>query len=125
MFNLRTLSVILERPISSSIIVGKLSSVGTATSNIYGTYSLTWTPDIPGDFTVIATFAGSNSYYQSSAATAFYASSPATHEQTTAPATDFATQSTLVNSAIAIIIVIIIIGAVLAVLMMRKKALYG
>ena len=28
-------------------------------------YSLSWMPDIPGKYTVIATFAGSNAYYGS------------------------------------------------------------
>ena len=42
-------------------------TVGTTTSDGSGTYSLTWTPDIAGNYTVIANFAGSNSYYPSSA----------------------------------------------------------
>ena len=52
---------------------GNYRPIGTTTSNVYGTYSLTWTPDISGNYTVIANFAGSESYYPSSAATAFYA----------------------------------------------------
>ncbi|MCW4047490.1 MAG: PQQ-binding-like beta-propeller repeat protein, partial [Candidatus Bathyarchaeota archaeon] len=36
-------------------------TIGTTTSDTTGSFSFTWTPDIPGDFTVIATFAGSNS----------------------------------------------------------------
>jgi hypothetical protein len=56
---------------------GNYRTIGTTTSNAYGTYSFTWTPDISGDYTVMAKFAGSESYYQSSAATAFFASEPA------------------------------------------------
>ena len=47
---------------------GNYRTIGTATSNAYGTYSLTWTPDISGDYTVIANFAGTESYYPSEAA---------------------------------------------------------
>ncbi len=97
-------------------------SIGTATTNANGFYSLRWTPDIPGDFTVTAVFAGTQSYYGSSASAAFYAGSPAaTPGPTATPLTGIATQSTIMYAAIAIIIVIIIIGAVLALLMLRKK----
>ena len=47
--------------------------IGTATSDASGTYSLTWTPDIPGNYAIIASFGGSNSYYGSSAETHIYA----------------------------------------------------
>ncbi len=56
---------------------GNYRTIGTAVSNAYGTYSLTWTPDISGDYTVIANFEGTGSYYSSDAATAFHASEPA------------------------------------------------
>ena len=45
--------------------------IGTATTDTTGFYSLMWTPDISGKFTVIATFMGTNSYYSSYAETAF------------------------------------------------------
>ena len=50
---------------------GNYRTIGTATTDASGTYSLTWTPDIPGNYTVIATFAGTNGYWPSSAETAF------------------------------------------------------
>jgi hypothetical protein len=34
---------------------GNYRNIGTATSDVSGKFSFTWTPDIPGDFTVIAT----------------------------------------------------------------------
>ncbi len=95
--------------------------IGTTTSNIYGTYSLTWTPDIPGNYTVIANFAGSNSYYPSSASTAFYASAAVATVPTVTAQANVATTTDLmtyiVGAAIAIIIVMVIIG----VLMLRKR----
>jgi len=101
---------------------GNYRDIGTTTSNAYGTYSLTWTPDIPGNYAVTATFAGTQSYYPSSAATTFYASTPsATAAPTPTTPTGLASNNTLMYGIIAIIIVIIIIGAVLAILVTRKR----
>jgi hypothetical protein len=111
-------------PVTISVIDSNnnFRTIGTTTDDATGVYSLTWTPDIPGDFTVIASFAGSNSYYPSSAETHVYASLPAaTHEATPVPVQGLATTSDVMYIGVAIIVVIIIIGAVLAVLMMRKK----
>ena len=43
---------------------GNFREIGTAVSND-GFFSLNWKPDIPGQYTVYASFAGSNSYYGS------------------------------------------------------------
>ena len=48
---------------------GNTVPIGTTTSNAIGTYSVTWTPPIPGNYTIIATFAGSGAYYGSYADT--------------------------------------------------------
>jgi len=96
-------------------------SIGTTTSDASGTYGLTWTPDIAGNYTVYAVFAGSHGYYPSSATAYMYAGEPpATAAPTATPIGNVATQSTLEYLGIAIIIVIIIIGAVLALLVTRK-----
>ena len=62
-------------PVTISVIDsnGNLREIGSATSDASGMFSLTWTPDITGDYTVIASFAGSESYYSSSAETSFFA----------------------------------------------------
>ena len=101
---------------------GNFRDIGTTTSNAYGTYSLTWTPDISGNYTVTATFAGSGGYYPSSAATAFHATESAatsTPISTTIAANLTPTDFTL--GVAAIIVVIIVIGAILAMLMLRRK----
>ncbi|HMK94668.1 MAG TPA: hypothetical protein VK536_04625 [Candidatus Limnocylindrales bacterium] len=96
--------------------------VGTATTDASGTYSLTWTPIIPGNFTVTATFAGTQSYYGSSAEAHFYASSPPpTSAPTASPPTGLASTSSLELGIAVVVIVIIIIGAILAVIMLRKR----
>jgi outer membrane protein assembly factor BamB len=99
---------------------GNYRSIGTTTSNIYGTYSLTWKPDISGDYTVIASFAGSESYYPSSASTALYASetAPPPTSPPTQP-TSMADQYTLPG--IIAIIVTIIIGFAVTILVLRKR----
>jgi hypothetical protein len=45
--------------------------IGTVTSDSNGQYSLIWKPDIPGKYTVYASFAGSESYWPSHAETSF------------------------------------------------------
>jgi hypothetical protein len=100
-------------------------TISTTTTNALGTYGFTWTPDITGNFTIVATFAGSNSYYGSSASTYIYASAPPTTAPATTTQSNIATTGDLmtyvVAAAIAIIIVIAIVG-VLIVTMLRKRA---
>ncbi len=72
---------------------GNFQDIGTATSNIGGTYGISWTPPVPGLYTVTATFEGSNSYGSSYATTYLSVSQAAsaapvvtsTPAQTTAP----------------------------------------
>jgi hypothetical protein len=101
---------------------GNHYNIGTTTTDPYtGTYSLTWEPIIPGNFTVTATFAGTNGYYGSYATTYFYAGSPApTPAPTAAPPTGLASTGTVELGIVAVIIVIIIIGAAIM-LMLRKR----
>jgi hypothetical protein len=109
-------------PVTISVLDsnGNYRTIGTTTTDGTGAYGLTWTPDIPGNFTVIATFAGSGGYYGSSAQTYFYASAPAT--PTPAPPTAPApmTDTYVIGGVIAIIIAIAIVGALLA-MMLRKR----
>jgi len=50
---------------------GNYREIGAVTSDADGFYSLNWTPDIEGKYTVYASFAGSESYWASHAVTAF------------------------------------------------------
>ena len=97
-------------------------TIGTTTSDGSGTYSLTWTPDIAGNYTVIANFAGSNSYYPSSAETAFFAgTTPTTAPTSTSSQSNLATTTDLMTYIVVAIIAIIIAIAIATVLMLRKK----
>jgi outer membrane protein assembly factor BamB len=99
---------------------GNYYNIGTATTDTSGTFAFTWTPIIPGEFTVIATFAGSNSYYGSCAEAHFYASDvPApTPEPTPEPAS--VADIYFVPMSVALLIVIVIVGAII-VLMLRRR----
>jgi len=100
---------------------GNYRNIGTATSDAYGAYSFMWIPDIPGKYTVIATFAGSEAYYGSYAQTAFGVEAPPEpHTGPTAPPASLADQY-LLPAAGGIIAAIAIVGAVLALLLLRKK----
>jgi len=46
---------------------GNYYEVGTTNSDDTGFYKLSFTPPVPGEYTVVATFAGSESYYPSNA----------------------------------------------------------
>ena len=48
---------------------GNLVNVGNTTSDKYGNFGLSYTPEVPGTYQIIATFAGSNSYGPSASST--------------------------------------------------------
>jgi len=98
---------------------GNYRQIGTTTSNDYGTFGFTWTPDISGDYTVIATFAGSQAYYTSSAATNFYAAEPAATATPQATASPSAADLYFIPAIAGLFIAIVICIAMIA-LILRK-----
>ncbi|MCW4015270.1 MAG: PQQ-binding-like beta-propeller repeat protein [Candidatus Bathyarchaeota archaeon] len=50
---------------------GNTQNIGTVTTDASGMFKKMWTPEIEGEYTVIATFAGTESYWGSYAQTAF------------------------------------------------------
>jgi hypothetical protein len=44
-------------------------TLGTATTDVYGNYAFTFEPEVPGQYMIIATFYGSDSYYGSTTTT--------------------------------------------------------
>ena len=96
--------------------------IGTVTTDQSGSFSLTWTPIITGNYTVYASFAGTQSYYGSYAETHFYASSPpATPAPTAPPVTGLASTASLELGVAVIVIVIVIIGVAILAVMLRKR----
>jgi outer membrane protein assembly factor BamB len=93
-------------------------NIGTATSDAYGTFGYAWkTPNVPGKYMIIATFAGSESYYASYAETYAVVSEAPAATPTPTPLTLPPTETYFAVSTIAIIIAI----AVAVVLLLRKK----
>lgn len=69
---------------------GKTQEIGIVTSDMSGAFMKMWTPPVEGEYTIIATFEGSESYYASYAQTAIgvdVATPSAAPTQTPAPTT--------------------------------------
>jgi hypothetical protein len=109
-------------PVTISVLDsnGNYRQIGTTTSDASGMYTFTWTPDIPGDYTVYAIFAGSQSYYGSSAETSFNVNAPATVTPTATPQSNLATTADLMTYIVAAAIAIIIAIAIVGFLILRK-----
>ncbi len=95
-------------------------NIGTTITNPSGFYSLSWTPTVVGNFTVTATFSGTQSYYASSANTAFYASPLSIVSSPTPVTANYATTTDFMIGVVAIIVVVIVCVAV-AIVMLRKR----
>jgi len=109
-------------PVTISVLDsnGNYRQIGSTTSDASGMFTFTWTPDIPGDYTVYAIFAGSQSYYGSSAETSFNVNAPATVTPTATPQSNLATTADLMTYIVAAAIAIIIAIAIVGFLILRK-----
>jgi hypothetical protein len=101
---------------------GNTYDIGTTTSDAYGHYSLMYKPEVPGTYTVVANFAGTESYYPSYTEVAFgVTDAAATPTSSPIPLQSVADQYFLPAVA-GIVVAIAIVGIVLALLLLRKKA---
>jgi outer membrane protein assembly factor BamB len=99
---------------------GNSYEVGTVTSDENGFYQLMFEPPVPGEYTVYATFCGSEAYWGSSTTTALgvLAAPEPTAPPTEPPADPTGTYVT--GFGIGIIVVVVVIGLVI-ILMLRKR----
>jgi hypothetical protein len=108
-------------PITLSVLDanGNFRTIGTTVSDGSGFFSYQWTPDIEGKYTIVASFAGSESYYPSSAEAGFAVDTAAsTPSPTTASTTTQApVEMYVIGTGIAVIIAVAIVGL----LILRKK----
>jgi hypothetical protein len=91
--------------------------VGRATSDATGFFSCSFTPEVPGKYTIYATFAGSGAYYGSSAETAINVESAPAATPAPTPTPAPMTDTYVTGFGIGIIIAIVI-G--FALLLLRK-----
>jgi hypothetical protein len=97
---------------------GNTIHIATVASDMSGTFAYTWTPDVPGQYKVTATFAGDESYGSSWAEThvGVVQAPTVTPTPTATPITMPPFELYTVGSAIAVIIAIAI-----AVLLLRRR----
>jgi hypothetical protein len=95
--------------------------IGDATSNANGLFYYTWTtPNIPGDYLITATFAGTNGYWPSNAQTAMNVQAASSVTPTATPQSNLATTADLMTYMVAVAIAIIIAIAIVGFLILRK-----
>jgi hypothetical protein len=100
---------------------GNYRELGTTTSSSDGVFSLAWTPDIPGEYKVYASFGGSKSYYPAHAETAFIVAEGPDTTTAPTPAPQPLVSETYFVPAIAGIMVVMILGFVVLILAMQRK----
>ncbi len=94
-----------------------LINIGEAISDTDGVYGFTWTPEVPGLYHIIATFAGSESYGSSTASTYFTAIDQVAPTEPPEYPTPIDNTMTILGVGVAILIAIAIVGL----LILRKK----
>jgi hypothetical protein len=96
---------------------GNPQHLATVTSDISGTFSYTWTPKTQGDYTITATFAGTNSYGSSWAET--HATISVAPEPIQFPAQTTPVDNTMLLYGILVLVVIAIVIGIAA--LIRKR----
>jgi hypothetical protein len=99
---------------------GNCYDVGNATSDASGMFTMSFVPPVPGDYTVIATFAGSESYYGSFAQTAITVEEAPAAIAPPTPTPPPMTDTYVLGVGAGAIIAIVVVGLLLF-LMLRKR----
>jgi len=126
----------MQKPIPTSVIgvtvnlfvtdeSGNTEQIATVTSDENGLYHYKWTPSEEGEYTIVACFEDTNSYYGSSAATAVGVdqASASVPSSTTSPAAvnDPSSPTSTESLLIAGVAAVIIIAVIAAALVLRKR----
>jgi hypothetical protein len=99
---------------------GNLVPIGQTTSDNDGMFKMTWTPDIPGEYKIVATFEGSGSYFSSRATTAMAVSEPATTQTPTTAPTSVA-ELYFIPAITGLFVLVIVTLAAVLVLLLKKR----
>jgi hypothetical protein len=110
-------------PIALSVLDanGNYREIGNTTSDADGFFTFSWQPDIPGQYTVYASFAGSESYWPSHATSSFVVDYPATTPAPSAISLQTTYDAYFVPAILGLFASIVIVAVVLALLMLKKR----
>jgi outer membrane protein assembly factor BamB len=101
---------------------GNFVHLGNTTSDSSGLYSIAWTPpNVPGKYIIIASFAGSEAYYPSSAETAAVVTEAPQPTATSTPLPLSISDMYFIPAIAGLFVLIIAVAVVLALLMLRKR----
>jgi hypothetical protein len=100
---------------------GNFVHIGTVTSDASGMFKKSFTPEISGDYAIIASFAGSKSYGSSSAETAISVSEAQSPTNNPTATPQSIADMYILPLSIVIILAIAIVGIVLSLLLIRKR----
>jgi len=95
--------------------------IGTTTTDSAGNFYYSWTPQISGSYRITASFAGTGSYWSSSAETGTVVTETATTAPTATPLSETAIESTIIPYVIIATIVIVLAIAIATMLILRKR----
>jgi hypothetical protein len=99
---------------------GNFYEIGRTTSDASGLFSYVFAPEVPGKYTIIATFEGSNSYYGSYGETALSVDEAPQTTPTPTPPPPSMADIYLMPATIGIIVAIVV-ATIVIVLMLRKR----
>jgi len=99
---------------------GNFYEIGNATSDINGNFAYMFTPEVPGEYQILARFAGSKAYGPSYASTYLGVDEAPQATPTPTPPPPSMADTYIVPATVGIIVAIIAVGLVL-VLMLRKR----
>ncbi|MCW4000122.1 MAG: hypothetical protein NWE93_07770 [Candidatus Bathyarchaeota archaeon] len=99
---------------------GNYQDLGTTTTDNKGQYSLTWTPNVPGDYKLYAVFEGTNGYWPSNAETTFNMAEPAPTQPPSPTPVQSMSDLYFLPAITGLFIAIILVG-IMVVLLLRKR----
>lgn len=97
---------------------GNYIDIGTVTSDHSGLFKKLWQPEVPGEYTIYATFDGSESYFGSYSTTAI---GVVQGSETTPEPTQSITEQYFLPAVIGILATIAIVGIILALLVLKRR----
>jgi outer membrane protein assembly factor BamB len=100
---------------------GNTQDIGTVTSDIDGHYAVSFTPPVPGMYTITAAFAGSDSYYGSYGVTSISVGEAPAATPAPTPTPASVADMYFLPVSIGMIIAIVIVLALLVLLLLRKR----